>query len=91
MSTKEILAAVANGQVSPDEAAKLIAASNGKSPAKITMKVSEKGALSVYGLGRFPTTLYVEQWERLLAPEQVKAMQDFIKANAASLTRKNGD
>jgi len=31
------------------------------------MKVSEKGALSVYGLGRFPVTLYKEQWTRLLA------------------------
>lgn len=33
----------------------------------IYCKVSDKGAISVYGLGRFPTTLYVEQWERLLA------------------------
>ena len=32
----------------------------------LTMKVSEKGALSVYGLGRFPVTLYKEQWIRLL-------------------------
>lgn len=33
----------------------------------ITLKVSEKGAVSVYGLGRFPVTLYREQWEKLLA------------------------
>ena len=32
-----------------------------------SFKVSEKGAVSVYGLGRFPTTLYPEQWERLLS------------------------
>jgi hypothetical protein len=32
---------------------------------KITAKPSEKGALSVYGLGRFPVTLYRSQWERL--------------------------
>jgi hypothetical protein len=37
------------------------------------MKVSEKGAVSVYGLGRFPVTLYKEQWEKLLAmAEQIK-------------------
>lgn len=34
---------------------------------RLSLKVSEKGALSVYGLGRFPVTLYREQWERLLA------------------------
>jgi hypothetical protein len=33
----------------------------------MTLKVSEKGAVSVYGLGRFPLTLYKEQWEKLLA------------------------
>ena len=33
---------------------------------RVSMKVSEKGALSVYGLGRFPVTLYKEQWKRLL-------------------------
>ena len=32
-----------------------------------SLRVSEKGALSVYGLGRFPVTLYREQWEKLLA------------------------
>jgi hypothetical protein len=33
----------------------------------VSMKVSEKGAVSVYGLGRFPVTLYQEQWAKLLA------------------------
>ncbi|MDR0310771.1 MAG: hypothetical protein LBJ21_04205 [Acidobacteriota bacterium] len=33
---------------------------------ELAMKVSEKGALSIYGLGRFPVTLYKEQWIRLL-------------------------
>lgn len=41
---------------------------------KASMKVSEKGAVSVYGLGRFPVTLYKEQWEKLLA------MADDIRA-----------
>jgi hypothetical protein len=46
---------------------------------KSAMKVSEKGALSIYGMGRFPVTLYKEQWLRLLAmAEDIKA---FIEAN----------
>jgi hypothetical protein len=40
----------------------------------MSLKVSEKGALSVYGLGRFPVTLYREQWEKLLG------MADEIRA-----------
>ncbi len=55
---------------------------------KLTLKVSEKGALSVYGMGRFPVTLYREQWERLIT--NVAVIQDFIKANADTLTTKNG-
>ena len=43
-----------------------------KKPARgqMSLKVSEKGALSVYGLGRFPVTLYREQWEKLLGMMQ---------------------
>jgi len=37
-----------------------------KKPGTLSMKVSEKGALSVYGMGRFPVTLYKEQWLKLL-------------------------
>jgi hypothetical protein len=51
--------------------------------AGITFKVSEKGAVSVYGLGRFPVTLYREQWDRLLAAsDQLKA---FIADNSGRL------
>lgn len=56
---------------------------------QMSLKVSEKGALSVYGLGRFPVTLYREQWEKLLgfAP----AIADFITQNGSKLaTKKNG-
>lgn len=56
---------------------------------KITCKVSEKGGLSVYGLGRFPVTLYRTQWERLLAPDTVAQIGAFITANAALLTTKD--
>jgi hypothetical protein len=53
---------------------------------KLAMKVSEKGALSVYGMGRFPVTLYKEQWLRLLAmADDIKA---FIEANQAQLKSK---
>lgn len=45
----------------------------------LTMRVSEKGALSVYGLGRFPVTLYKEQWKRLL--NQVDDIKKFIQDN----------
>lgn len=38
-----------------------------KKPGTLSMKVSEKGALSIYGMGRFPVTLYKEQWTKLLA------------------------
>ncbi len=49
----------------------------------VSMKVSEKGAVSVYGLGRFPVTLYQEQWQKLLAmSEEIKG---FIEENKASL------
>lgn len=54
--------------------------------AKPAMKVSEKGALSVYGMGRFPVTLYKEQWLRLLAMgDEIRA---FIEAHGESLKSK---
>ena len=52
----------------------------------ISMKVSEKGALSVYGLGRFPVTLYKEQWNKLLGvAEEIKS---FIAENDSRLKTK---
>lgn len=53
---------------------------------QISMKVSAKGALSVYGLGRFPITLYKEQWNRLL--EIVNDIKAFIKAHEHELKTK---
>lgn len=52
----------------------------------LTLKVSEKGAVSVYGIGRFPTTLYQEQWKKLLGAAQ--SILDFIEANQANLSSK---
>jgi hypothetical protein len=54
--------------------------------AGIRMKVSEKGALSVYGMGRFPVTLYKEQWLKLL--DMSDEIREFIAANEAKLKAK---
>jgi hypothetical protein len=52
----------------------------------LSLRVSEKGAVSVYGLGRFPVTLYKEQWLRLL--ETSEDIRAFIKQNDAQLKSK---
>ena len=49
----------------------------------VRIKVSEKGALSVYGMGRFPVTLYKEQWLKLL--DMADEIQAFITAHQAEL------
>jgi hypothetical protein len=52
----------------------------------VSLKVSEKGGVSVYGLGRFPVTLYKEQWTKLLAmADEIRA---FIKEHEAKLKAK---
>jgi hypothetical protein len=53
----------------------------------VRMKVSEKGAVSVYGMGRFPVTLYKEQWLRLL--DMSADIRAFIAANEAQLKSKD--
>ena len=85
-----------NGAVNPlaemqAELARLKAENDGLRNAKassstLSLKVSEKGAVSVYGMGRFPVTLYREQWEKLFA--QAPKIRDFIQDNAASLSTK---
>jgi hypothetical protein len=52
----------------------------------ITMKVSEKGGLSLYGMGRFPVTLYKQQWLKLL--DMADAIREFITAHDGELTTK---
>ena len=53
---------------------------------QLSVRVSEKGAVSVYGLGRFPVTLYKEQWEKLLAAaDQIKT---FVTENDHLLKKK---
>lgn len=58
-------------------------------PGKLTLKVSEKGAVSVYGNGRWPTTFYKEQWLRLL--DFGDTIRQFIKDNDSRLSVKGED
>ena len=53
---------------------------------QLRLKVSEKGGLSLYGLGRFPVTLYKEQWGRLL--DYADEIRKFLKANDQELKAK---
>jgi hypothetical protein len=53
----------------------------------VSLKVSEKGGVSVYGLGRFPVTLYKEQWLRLL--DMADEIRGFIADNTARLKSKD--
>ena len=52
----------------------------------VSLKVSEKGGVSVYGLGRFPVTLYKEQWVKLL--DMADEIRAFVKENDAKLKTK---
>jgi hypothetical protein len=52
----------------------------------VSLKVSEKGGVSVYGLGRFPVTLYKEQWTKLL--DMAQDVRTFIRENEARLKTK---
>lgn len=81
----------------PADVQALIAGLQAKAAAKVTalsFKVTAKkadgsgtdGAISLYGLGRFPVTLYAGQWERVIAA--VPQLEAFIKANAGVISRK---
>ena len=54
-----------------------------KKAGKLEFRVSEKGGVSVYGLGRFPVTLYQEQWSRLL--DAAEDLRVFIEENKSRL------
>lgn len=57
-----------------------------RSARAISLKVSEKGAVSLYGLGRFPVTLYKEQWGRIL--DMAEDIRAFIQENESKLKAK---
>lgn len=90
-SNQDLLARLA--KLEADNAAKdaQIAALAAKAEAKrnqpLTIKVTEKGGVGVYGLQRFPVTLYAQQWAKLLGHADV--IRAFIEANKGSLSVKS--
>ena len=58
-----------------------------KRSGSMEFKVSEKGGVSVYGLGRFPVTLYYEQWSRLL--DAAETLRQFLEENKSKLKLKS--
>ena len=61
----------------------------GRKRGAIDYKVSEKGGVSVYGMGRFPVTLYYEQWVRLL--DHADEIRAFLEENKSRLKMKGGE
>ena len=83
--TPEVWAAM-----TPDARAQVSAAMAQARPiGKLTLKVTEKGGVSVYGLGRWPTTLYQSQWRALLAAKA--EIEAFLTANAGKLSSGKAD
>lgn len=78
-SNSELLSMIAQLQAE-------LAAAKAAKGRSLTLKVSEKGAVSLYGMGRFPVTLYGTQWERLL--NEADAIRAFLNANAPLLSVK---
>lgn len=86
MKKEEILSKLAAGELNVEEAQKLLAQFDDKKRGELYCKVSQKGAVSVYGLQRMPVTLYAQQWERLL--DFGDEIRTFIKDNNSQLNRK---
>lgn len=78
-------AAALRAKIAALEAA--LAAKDAEADRPLRFKVSGKGAVSVYGMGRFPVTLYKTQWRKLLGV--AKDLEAFIKANEARLSDKS--
>ena len=86
MKKEDILAQVKSGELPIEAATKLLEAADKEKRGRLYCKVSQKGAISVYGLQRMPVTLYVEQWERLLGfADEIRA---FIQEHDSELNRK---
>lgn len=88
MTNQEILAKVAAGSMTVEEASIAMAKNAPKAgSATLHCKVSEKGALSVYGLQRMPVTLYLSQWERLL--DFADSIRKFIQEHRKEFATKD--
>ncbi len=86
MTRDEILAQLAEGKISPEEAGRLLDEADKSRRGTLYCKVSAKGAVSLYGLQRMPVTLYVEQWQRLL--DFGDELRKFLKEHDSELKRK---
>jgi len=90
MTEEQILEKVQAGELTIAEAkvvlAKLQAEKGKAAPGALECRVAQSGGISVYGLGRFPVTLYVEQWERLLA--FADEIRRFAKEHDSELKKK---
>ena len=87
MKREEILEKLAAGELSVEEANKLLAEEDQQKRGSLYCKVSQKRAISVYGLQRMPVTLYVEQWERLL--DFADEIRKFASEHDSELKRKS--
>ena len=86
MKKDEILAQLAAGQITAEQASRLLDEAQSERRGSLYCKVSPKGAISVYGLQRMPVTLYVEQWQRLL--DFAEDIRRFIVEHDSQLKRK---
>lgn len=86
MTREEILSKLAAGEIKVEDATRLLEAADKERRGSLYCKVSEKGAISVYGLQRMPVTLYVEQWDRLL--NYGDELRKFMKEHDGQLKRK---
>ena len=86
MKKDEILRKLQAGELEVEAASKLLAEADQKRGG-LYCKVSQKGAISVYGLQRMPVTLYVEQWQRLL--DFADEVRQFAEEHASELKRKD--
>ena len=85
MKKEEILSKLAKQEITVEEATKLLAEAD-KKRGGLYCRVSQKGAISVYGLQRMPVTLYIEQWQRLL--DFGDDIREFSKEHDSELKRK---
>lgn len=93
MTNQQIIEKVAAGELSSEEATKLIA-NNNTDTKKVHYKVSQKGAISFYGLRRMPITLYIEELEKIvsLTCENDSWSEDFslfLETEGNNVTRKS--
>ena len=86
MNKDEILKKLAAGEITTEEASKQLEQAEQTKRGSLSCKVSEKGAVSVYGLQRMPVTLYMEQWQRLL--DFGEEIRRFISEHEGDLKRK---